>query len=65
MWIVITLLAQRLNADKVFQLLKVPAQDNPAVLGTKGLSWETMLKHVPLASGKFAGDRPGTCPRVA
>ena len=56
------LFVQSLNANKVVQFAKVPGQQNPSDLGTKGLSFEAIARHVTFVGGRFMQGRPTLCP---
>ena len=58
------LFVQALNADKVIQYAKVPGQENPGDIGTKGLNAEAIVRHTRYVGGRFRNGRPKMCPDV-
>ena len=58
------LFVQGLNARKVIQYSKVAGLENPADLGTKGLAFDAILKHVTFVQADFRDGRPELCPKV-
>ena len=51
-----------INANKVVQFAKVPGQENPGDLGTKGLSFEAVARHIGFVGGQFRQGRRTLCP---
>ena len=52
------LFVQALNADRVIQYAKVPGQENPGDIGTKGLNAEDIVRHTRYVGGRFRNGRP-------
>ena len=58
------LFVQDLNARKTIQYGKVAGAENPADLGTKGLAFDTISRHVEFIRAEFRGGRPELCPKI-
>ena len=58
------LFVQGLNAEKVIRYAKVPGEENPADMCTKGLKDELIKKHTWTSNGVFTAGRPELCARI-
>ena len=58
------LFVQDLNARKTIQYGKVAGSENPADIGTKGLAFDAISRHVAFVEAEFRGGRPELCPKI-
>ena len=58
------LFVQDLNARETIQYGKVAGSENPADLGTKGLAFDAISKHVAFVEAEFRCGRPELCPNM-
>ena len=58
------LFVQDLNARKTIQYGKVAGSENPVDLGTKGLAFDAISRHVEFVEAEFRGGRPELCPKI-